>query len=118
MRFRSAKFLAFICLCLLALQISGLHLHANPQGSGELHGSHVHDADSDGHDHRADTDIGYLEYSSGWVKPLPFLFLTFAVFFLVVNYCRRIWAPVYSNFLHRSYLRWRPPLRAPPPLVS
>jgi hypothetical protein len=118
MRFRSLKFMIFICLCLFALQVSGLHLHSSPEGTGELHGTHVHAADLDGHDHEADTDVGVLDYASGWVKPLLFLLLSFALFFFVTELCRRVWASLYRHFHLGNYLRWRPPLRAPPSLVS
>jgi hypothetical protein len=122
MRIRSTPFLAFICLCLLALQVSGMHLHATLEGAnevhGELHGTHVHPADPDGHDHENDVDISYMEYAPGWAKPLPFLLLAIPLLVFFAAGSRRTWIPVQAQFHSGNYLHWRPPLRAPPFPVS
>ena len=118
MRIRSITFLAFICLSLLALQVSGMHLHTTLEGAGELHGTHVHDADPDEHDHQSDVDIGYLEYASSWAKPVPFLFFAITLFVFFAAAIRRAWIPFHTLFHFGNHLRWRPPLRAPPLLVS
>ncbi|MFV1998698.1 MAG: hypothetical protein ACC641_11915, partial [Acidiferrobacterales bacterium] len=60
MRPATALLIAIICLSLLAMQMSGLHLHVGADNeSAALHGSHVHDADpgEHGHSHDAETDI-------------------------------------------------------------
>ncbi len=53
---------AFACVCLLTMQLSGLHLHVNPDDNGGLHGTHVHDTDHDGHGHEADTDVSLIKF--------------------------------------------------------
>jgi hypothetical protein len=118
MRATSPKFMAFLCLSLLAMQVSGLHLHTNLEGSGGLHGTHAHAVDRDGHDHEADTDVSFLELAAGWVKTIPFLLLFIAIFLAVVSDGRRVWAAITKTFQQRRYSHWRPPLRAPPDLFS
>lgn len=118
MRTHSTHFLAFICLCLLALQVSGMHLHTSQNGAGELHATHVHGADPDGQNHAADVDLSYLEYATSWVKPMPVLLFAVVLFVFFSNSTQRAWGPLRKNFRPYNHLRWRPPLRAPPVPVS
>ena len=118
MRATRPKLVAFLCLCLIAMQVSGQHLHINLEESGGLHGTHVHVVDTDGHDHEAETDISLLELASGWVKTIAFLFLLVATFFAVTSFGTRIWVSTAKTFHPLKYSRWRPPLRAPPYCIS
>lgn len=100
---------------MLSLQLSGLHMHANAHGEPSgLHGPHVHDLDSDGHDHRADVNILVFDSGIVWstLSPLPLLILSFLLAVIWTPEAVRR-PPVYHLRL-RHRCRWRPPLRAPP----
>lgn len=90
-----------------------MHPNAHDEASG-LHSTHVHDLDSDGHDHSADVDVSVLDLGIVWSKIMPVLLLAIAVMLAVVWTRQRVWpAPIrILSLRHRS--RWRPPLRAPP----
>jgi hypothetical protein len=118
MRPAPPKLMAILCFCLLAMQVSGLHLHAGLEGNGDLHTTHVHAADPDGNGHETDSDVSFFEASSRWMKPIPFLFLFIAAVFALVTYGKQAWVPVTKPFHPCSHFRWRPPLRAPPYLLS
>jgi len=111
--------IGIMCLSLLAMQMSGLHLHvsANSQG-GALHGTHFHDADPGGHGHRhdAETDVSPFEQGPAWFKMIPSLVaMVFAL--LTINWTSNtVWPPRVERLSTRRRSRWRPPLRAPPQL--
>ena len=96
------------------MQMSGLHLHTDLEGSGDLHGNHIHVLDPDGHGHETDSDISYLELFRGWANPILFLLVFVAAYFSLVMCVRRVWTPIAKAFFLARYSRWRPPLRAPP----
>ena len=100
---------------MLCLQMSGLHVHANAhdEASG-LHGAHLHDLDSDGHDHSADVDVSLLDLGIVWSKLMPVLLLAIAIILPVVWTLQTIWPPPLRMPSLRRRSRWRPPLRAPP----
>jgi hypothetical protein len=110
----SLRFVVFLCSCLLAMQLSGLHLHTDLKGSGDLHGNHIHVVDPDGHGHESDADVSFMELFRGWVKPILFLLLFVVAYFSIVFCAGRVWVPITKAFYLYHYLRWRPPLRAPP----
>lgn len=114
----SSLILVIFCTSLLCMQLSGMHLHVNPDGDGGLHGTHVHDADHDGHGHETDTDVSLLELLSGWIKLLlflaPFVFIVLAI----MRPGKLVWAPITHILYPRDRSRWRPPLRAPPIPIS
>ena len=115
MRTRPALLVALICLSLLTMQISGLHLHVGADSdSAALHGTHVHDAGLEGHDHDADVDVSSFEPPTAWSKLL--LFLSGPLFaLLMVNWSGgSVWPPLTERLAIRWLSRWRPPLRAPP----
>ncbi len=100
---------------MLSLQMSGLHMHADTYGEPNgLHGLHVHDLDSDGHDHRADVDISVLDQGLVWSPLSPLCALILASLLALV------WTPALvrpspnRHLCVRHRTRWRPPLRAPP----
>jgi len=109
--------IAIMCLSLLTLQMSGLHLHAGADSeSAVLHGTHVHDADPGGHGHRhdAETDVSSFEQGTGWFRLIPFLVILFFVLLTIVRTSRTVWPPRVECLSTRHRSRWRPPLRAPP----
>ena len=115
MRSRPALLVALICLSLLTMQISGLHLHVSADSdSAALHGTHVHDAGLEGHDLDADVDVSSFEPATAWSKLL--LLLSGPLFaLLMVNWISRsAWPPLTERLTIRWRSRWRPPLRAPP----
>ena len=107
---------ASACLCLLVMQISGLHLHVDPKGNDAgIHGTHVHQADPDDHDHSADIDVPLLEQLGiSWSKLIPLLLACVFVFLAAVWVQLSLRAPPIQTGRVRQRLRWRPPLRAPP----
>lgn len=139
MRCLRTGFVSIACLGLLALQLSGLHMHVNAHGyagvpvgthvhhighhedAGESLG-HVHDeqygqqrgaSDHDG-DHDGDQDISVVHLAGGAAK-LVLLFLCAVLALAVIRYgATRIAFPRLSFVSARRSLRWRPPLRAPP----
>lgn len=115
MRLAPLSIIVFIGIAMISLQMSGLHMHANAQdGASGLHGKHVHDLDSDGHDHSADTDVSVLDPGIVWSKLMPVLLLAILVILAVVWTRQMVWPrPARVLPLHRPP-RWRPPLRAPP----
>jgi hypothetical protein len=112
----TSKLIIFLGICLLAAQVSGLHLHSSADGTGDTHGHHVHAVDAQGHDHESDTDVAFLESATGWVKSVPFVLLFTAAVFAVPGYSRGTWRPIVEVFHRSNTARWRPPLRAPPPV--
>ena len=125
------------CLSLVALQVSGLHMHVNSDGfAGTPEGTHLHDAhhhDSPAHHvstpvahehtahehaagqgHTSDTDISIFELNTALSK-LPLDLIVPAPFLLMVLRPADTISPValVSRQVSR-HERWRPPLRAPP----
>ena len=125
--------LSFIaCLGLLALQLSGLHMHVDDHGyvgvpvGGHVHGTvghsdqhgaaHHDDADHDGDhhdDYSGDLDVSVVKL--GVASKLVLWFVWIALGLVLVHQAS---APIRWNpdtprpKAHRD--RWRPPLRAPP----
>ncbi len=136
MRKLSTPLMLAACLSLVALQMSGLHMHVNAEGfAGTPQGTHVHDAhshDSAGHHHGApaahehatgqghgsDTDVSIVNYNTG-VSKLPLDLIALA--FILLMFLRPVekLAPVTIVPRPRKrYERWRPPNRAPPLTIS
>lgn len=103
--------------CLLAMQMSGLHLHVDAYGHGAgLHGTHLHHAgpDDHDHDHSTEVDVPLLEKLNVFSAKLIPLLVTFVIALLAVVWVRPVWSlPVLPNKIHHR-VRLRPPLRAPP----
>jgi len=119
MRAAPALLIAFMCLSLLTLQMSGLHLHVSADSrGGALHGTHLHGAGLDGHghghDHDADVDTSPFEPGTASSKPDPFL-VTFVIALLAIIWASEtVWPPLVERLTACWRSRWRPPLRAPP----
>ena len=106
---------ALACLCLLVMQLSGLHLHVDASGSDAgLHGTHAHQVISSDHDHSAEIDVQLLEqFGVSWSKLIPLIsqvILLLTVLWIVLP----LWSPPIKSSKARSRLHWRPQLRAPP----
>lgn len=115
MRIVSGSIVALACICLLGMQVSGLHLHVDASGSDAgLHGTHAHQLDSSEHDHSAEVDVQLLEQLSiSWSKLVPLIsqvILPVKALWIV----RPLWSPTFKSGKARSRRHWRPPLRAPP----
>lgn len=111
----SCPLTAIVCLCLLAMQLSGLHLHIDTVNKDTgLHGTHTHQLISSDHDHNAEVDVQLLEqYSSSVSKLIPVIsqvILLVTALWIVGP----LWSPSITPEKARIRLRWRPPLRAPP----
>ena len=98
------------------MQMSGLHLHIETHGNdAPYHGTHLHQADTSGHDHNADIDVQILDQlSPTWAKMIPLLLIC-AILLIVLGWSQQLlWVrPAPIGALRRRN-RWRPPLRAPP----
>ena len=124
----SISFMVFLSLCLLSMQVSGLHIHASLEGNSELFGTHMHDVgpkvheheghDRKAHDHAPETDLSLFELAAGWAKLIPFLLLFAGVLHAVIVQRTGTMAPITKTFHPSRFSRWRPPLRAPPLYIS
>jgi len=115
----------FACISFCAMQISGLHMHADAHGhAAGLHLTHLHTAapedhshhgNPDGNDHSAETDVSLTEQlSTSWTKLIPLLILfLIAVLFHLGLPTRLQPSPTQSANVRRRERRL-PPLRAPP----
>ncbi len=121
-------------ISLVAMQLSGLHLHVNADGyAGAPQGTHVHGQGVDIHgadshlagaadrhehtgdqDHEGDKDMSVVELSTAASKLFVFLVWLGLGLFTVLRPADRISpnAAVPRPIVRNT--RWRPPLRAPP----
>lgn len=132
MRIVSTSLLLAASLSLVALQMSGLHMHVNGEGfSGSPQGTHVHDTHhhdgvpaahqhehSGGQGHTSDSDVSIVNYNTAASKlPLDLIALAL-VLIMFLRPAVKI-APVTAVPRPRErYERWRPPNRAPPLPIS
>ena len=117
MRLAPALLIAIMCLSLLTLQMSGLHLHVIVDSqSGALHGTHLHDAvpDRHGHDHGAEVDVSSFEPGVTWSKLIPTLVALLFALLPIIRTSTAVRPPLVERLSTRHRSRWRPPLRAPP----
>ncbi len=104
-----------MCLSLLSVQMSGLHLHVNIGGQGSAdHGTHLHHGDHDGHEYDVDVEVSPSEPATAWSKLTPFLLTLLFALLTVVRAGKTVWLPMAERMPTRYRSRWRPPLRAPP----
>ncbi len=103
-----------LSLCLLSMQLSGLHLHVSIDSvDGTTHHPHLHQADPDDQ-HETDVDVDLTGAGITW-KKYSFI-LSLLSFALLVIYQ----ISTQNRVSHTQRLsacgnwRWRPPLRAPP----
>lgn len=111
----SISIVAVAVLALLMMQFSGLHLHAsNLDDSAALHGSHVHDVESDGHDHTADVDVSIIDLGIVWSKIMPVLMAILPTALGIVWVLHTLLSAPTTPFPICRRTNRRPPLRAPP----
>jgi len=106
-----------MCLSLLTMQMSGLHLHVSVDTqSGAVLGTHLHDAvpDGHGHDHDAEIDVSSFEPGVAWSKLIPILVLLILALLPIIRTSSTLRPPLVERFPTRHRSHWRPPLRAPP----
>jgi hypothetical protein len=106
----------FACLSLLVMQMSGLHLHIETDNaSTNLHGSHLQQAESPGHDHSTDVDVSLVEkLRINWTQLIPLILACAILLFAQGWLQQRLWLPPIQLGKLSRQNRWRPPLRAPP----
>lgn len=135
MRILRTPVLAFVCLGLLATQLTGLHMHADGHGYvGVPVGTHVHrtaahadealgiphetDADHDHHrgdaTHEGDRDVSVIELGAALAKISVFVIPAALGFVVVSGSGLRLHIPVFAARPKPRHEHWRPPLRAPP----
>ena len=117
MRSPPALFIAIMCLSLLAMQMSGLHLHVSGDSKSDArHGTHLHGAEPDGHGHAHDTEIEVSLFEPGvtWSKLIPLLVALIFALLPIIRTSTTVWHPLAERFPIRHRSHWRPPLRAPP----
>ena len=116
-------------VCLLMLQLSGAHVHADETGYIGLpevsyKHSHGHHDDGDAHHHDAGAedsggdrdmrDVSLLDAALSTFK-MPLALLAFLILIVAVSTFRRLISTDYIYpILSGRHTRWRPPLRAPP----
>jgi hypothetical protein len=108
----------FACVSLLAMQMSGLHLHIEADKSAaNLHGTHLHQVENNGHDHTTDIDVSLVEkLRSTWTQLIPLIFAC-AILLIAQGWRQqRLWLPPLKLGKLSRHTHWRPPLRAPPTL--
>ena len=117
MRSSPALLIAIMCLSLLTMQMSGLHLHVSGDSQSDaLHGTHLHDAEPDGHGHAHDTEIDVSSFEPGvtWSKLIPILVALIFALLPIMRTSTTVRHPLAERFPTRHRSHWRPPLRAPP----
>jgi hypothetical protein len=106
------------CVALLMTQMVGLHLHASMQPDQDgLHASHIHGADPDGDDHSSDVDVSVVEFGALWAKLAPMMIGSFMLSLPEATTVHQILPVSESSLPSSAASHWRPPLRAPPPIV-
>lgn len=115
MRSSPALLIAIMCLSLLTMQMSGLHLHVSVDGQSGAHDeAHLHDAKPGGHDHDGEIDVSSFEPGVTWSKLIPFFMALIFALLPVIRTSTAVRPPLVERLSTRHRSRWRPPLRAPP----
>lgn len=123
---RTSTLIAILaCISLVAIQLSGLHMHANAnENSDGLHlthrhfvatQDHYHHGSSEAHNHSAGTDFALTEQlSTSGTKLIPLLILIVIAALLGLRLHTQLRSSPTQSEKVRHRERWRPPLRAPP----
>ena len=117
MRRATLSILVLACVSLFAVQVSGLHLHAEAGGhdEAESHGPHLQQAYSHDLDHGgAHVDVAVFEPASGSFEADVLIPNSAVSEFSTLTPLEYRWLVPASRIPFRRYSRWRPPLRAPP----
>ena len=115
MRRFSTSLAAFACLCLLVLQLGGIHLHVDiDSDDAGLHGAHTHQAPSHDADHSGEVDVQLLEQFIGQWSKIVAQVCYVLLLIVAVWIFRPTWSPPLGSAKIARRLHWRPQLRAPP----
>ena len=117
MRHATLSVFALACISLVAVQVSGLHLHAESGGHDEAgaHKPHLQQAFSHDVDHGgAHVDIAVFEFAPGSFEVDVVVPNSAVAEFLTLAPVDYRWTKPEPQKLSGRYVRWRPPLRAPP----
>jgi hypothetical protein len=108
--------LLLACAALVGMQLSGAHAHMDSHGfDGTVQSTHDHHHE-DGHNGDIDVEVGDLGISAA---KAVFLLFAFSLALFLLPPIRGHVPPRYELRLPlRRRIRWRPPLRGPPPSVS
>ena len=118
---RSSKPLVFaMSLCLLSLQLTGVHAHADESGfvsapeTAFAHSHDHHEHDDAHHDHEDGKDVSLLEPALSKFK-MPLAMIALILLFCLFPIVRPLFSIEFAyRVLSGRHTRWRPPLRAPP----
>jgi hypothetical protein len=114
-KLRSLSLVLLAGVALLSMQMAGIHLHAGePSGDVGAHGAHMHNVETDGHDHSNAVDVTVVDLGTVWSKLMPVLLTAFPTILAIVWLLHTLWPPPIALIPLRRRSRWRPPLRAPP----
>jgi len=127
MKILSNSMVTLACLCLLVMQLSGMHFHVDENGKDAgVHAAHHHQVDpehhqdhhplSSVHDHKPEIDISSTELLGLiWTKLIPAIMAcVLATIIVSIGLHQPILALLRAPTRVRRRSRWRPPLRAPP----
>lgn len=91
-----------------------MHIESDSNATN-LHGTHLHQAESHSHDHSADIDVSIGEkFPAHWTQLVPLL-PACAILLLALGWLQqRVWLPPIQVGKLSRRNNWRPPLRAPP----
>ena len=130
MRRVKKPFAVVVSVCLLMLQLSGAHVHADetgyigtPEVSYQHSHNHHHDGEAHHHDdgigdsvsdHEDMRDVSLLDAALSTFK-MPLALIAVLVLIAVAPSLRLLFSTDYVYpVLSGRHTRWRPPLRAPP----
>ena len=108
----------FIVISLVSMQARGIHLHVNAEGAGGLHGTHIHESTLGDHGHFGDTDVSLFDVIRSVDQPFSFVVVLIFTLLVVAKCQAHLWTFGTGILRPRHRFRWRPPLRAPPTLLS
>src|SRR5262245_41512195 len=112
----TAAWLFIACVALIGTQLIGAHAHMDAHGfDGTVQTTHDHHHD-DGDDHDVDVDV--VDPGISAAKVVFLLFAVSLAFFLPAPARGQVRFEYNIRLPLRRRLRWRPPLRAPPPSIS
>lgn len=126
MKLVSKSIVAISCVCLLVMQLSGMHFDVDEDGSyvglrtdhqhqiaPERHSPH--DEVGNVHIHKAEVDVSLPEQlSTTWSKLIPVIIASAIAIIFVVWLHQPSLVPLRPPTRIRRHAHWRPPLRAPP----
>lgn len=112
---RYQALIIYMCIALLSVQWSGLHLHVDMDAhDSSSHISKLHGFDADKHDHESDVDVQLFDLSSSWYKLIQYFILATLILYAASLFSRVNLPPPSKHYCYNKYHFFRPILRAPP----